>query len=53
MSRPMLRRIPVARYEVVAYVGALLRSPECTDRDYAVATALMTRYAIDAEELNR
>lgn len=44
--------IPTARHEIVDYVAALLRSPSITAEDYSVASALMTRYAIDAAEIN-
>lgn len=44
--------IPTDRHEVVDYVAALLRSATITDQEYSVAVALMTRYAIDAAEIN-
>jgi hypothetical protein len=47
------RSIPSQRYEIVALVGQILRSEGITADDYSFASALMTRYAINAEELNR
>lgn len=49
----MRRSIPSQRCDVVALVGQILRSEGITDDDYSFASALMTRYAISAEELNR
>jgi hypothetical protein len=48
-----MRTLPTPRHEVVELVGWTLRSPQCNDDDFAVCMALMTHYAITAEELNR
>ena len=48
-----MRMVPATRPEIVAMVGSILRSQQSTEGDVQFAMALMTRYAIDAEELNR
>jgi hypothetical protein len=48
-----MRVVPATRPEIVAQVGAILRSQLASDADVMFAMALMTRYSISAEELNR
>jgi len=44
---------PTDRTEVVAYVAAVTLSEGATEDQYVTASALMTRYAIDGDEVNR
>lgn len=45
--------VPATRPEIVAMVGDILRSQQSSEADLTFAMALMTRYAVSAEELNR
>lgn len=45
--------IPANRTEAVAYVVAVTNSEGATEDRYVTASALMTRYAIDGDEVNR
>jgi len=44
--------IPTSRPEVVAYVAAVSTSQGATKDQYVTVSALMTRYAIDGDEVN-